>query len=176
MKKLLIALIIITFYNCSTTRKAENKIILTQDEKPIIYDYADKISPDQLNFIKKSYNWKNEKILIISYIQPIKVSTCNIDYKKIPESGKKWREDFYSKINTKDCLKIEVLFNGEKIAEKLDNIEYFDDKNDFLFNTFFSRKKSCFGVVVINNKGFYIQYNGHYSERQVSKFIENLKE
>ncbi|PCI02537.1 MAG: hypothetical protein COB81_05110 [Flavobacteriaceae bacterium] len=175
MKKILIGLIIFLFYSCSTTKNAENRTNDSHKEKPLIYDYADKINDEQLKFIKESYNWNNEKILIISYIQPIAISTCNINYKTIPDSGKKWREDFYSKINTEDCLKIEVLANGEKVKNILDNIIYFDDKNDFLYDNFFNRKKSCFGIMVVNNDGFYIQYNGHYSERQVAKFIENLK-
>jgi hypothetical protein len=175
MKKIVIGLIIISFYNCLTIKNLENKTNDYLSEKPIIYDYADKINYEQLNFIKKSYNWNNEKILIITYVQPIAISTCNIDYKTIPESGKKWREDFYSKINTEDCLNIEIFADGEKIKSKLDNLIYFDDKDNFLYDNFFSRKKSCFGIMVLNNNGFYIQYNGHYTETQIAKFIENLK-
>jgi hypothetical protein len=182
MKKIIIALTIIIFYNCSTSKNTESKKFVIENEKvvvgdgkTVIYDYADKINSEQLNFIKKTYNWKNEKILIIDYVQPISISTCNINYSKIPDSGKKWRKEFYSKINTEDCLKIQIFSNGEKLKKRLDNIIYFDDKNDFLFDIFFSRRKSCFGVLVLNNEGYYIQHNGHTSENQVSKFIENLK-
>jgi hypothetical protein len=175
MKKIIIVLIVFLFYSCSTTKNVENKKNDSNNEKPITYDYADKINDEQLNFIKKNYNWTNEKILILSYIQPIAISTCNIDYKTIPESGKKWRKDFYSKINTEGCLNIQVFGSGEIIKSKLDNITYFDDKDDFLYENYFSRKKSCFGILVINNEGYYIQDNGHTSEKQVEKFIENLK-
>lgn len=54
---------------------------------------------------------------------------------------KGWK-DFYSKINTKDCLNIKVLANGERVKNELDNINYFDDKNNFLLTNFFGRKKS----------------------------------
>lgn len=175
MKKILIGLIILLFYNCSTTKKLENQTNESKNEQPIIYDYANKISNEQLTFIKKTYNWNTENILIINYVQPIEISPCKIDYKSIPESGKEWRKDFYSKINTEGCLNIQVFASGELLKSKLDNIIYFDDKNDFLYESYFSRKKSCFGILVVNNNGYYIQYNGHTSERQVAQFIELLK-
>lgn len=49
------------------------------------------------------------------------------------------------------------------------------DKDNFLLNNFLKEKKTCFGVMVLNEKGVYLQYNGHYSEKQVSSFIEKLK-
>lgn len=173
MKKILIGLIILLLYSCSTTKNLDNETNDSKKEKPIIYDYADKISNEQLTFIKKTYNWGDEKILIINYSQPI--NYCHFDNNKITSKSKKWWNEFYSKINTEACLNIEILANGERVQQKLDNINYFDDKNDFFFTNFFIRKKSCFGVIVINNQGFYIQYNGHYSEKQVAKYIENLK-
>lgn len=167
MKKVLIGLVVLLLYNCSTTKNKK--------DKPIFYDYADKISTEQLTYIKNTYNWNDENILIIDYIQPIEISPCKLDYKFIPESGKEFRKKFYSKINTEGCLTIQVFASGELIKSKLDNITYFDDKDDFLYENYFSRKKSCFGILVINNDGYYIQYNGHNSERQVAKFIENLR-
>ncbi|WP_339848707.1 hypothetical protein [uncultured Dokdonia sp.] len=169
MKKTILQILIgLTILSCSST-----KIIDSVNEKPITYDYADKIDSEKLNFIKTNYVWNNEKILILNYRQPI--NSCHFDNNKITSESKKWQKEFYSKINTDDCLNIEVLANGERVKEKLDNIKYFDDKNDFLLTNFFGRKKSCFGVLVINNEGYYIQYNGHYSEKQVAKYIENLK-
>jgi hypothetical protein len=176
MKKILIGLIIILFYSCSATINLENQTNDSKNEEQIIYDYADKISDEQLTFIKKAYNWNDEKILIIDYVQPIEISPCELDYKSIPNSGKKWRKDFYSKINIEGCLNIQVFGSGEIIKEsKLDNITYFDDKNDFFYKNYFSRKKSCFGILVINNDGYYIQHNGHTSARQVAKYIEKIK-
>lgn len=172
-KFILQTIIIFTFLSCSTTKTVEGNKVDSQNEKFITYDYADKINSEKLEFIKKNYNWNSQKILILNYSQPI--SSCHFDNNKITSDGKKWWKNFYSKINTDDCLNIKVLANGERVNNKLDNIYYFDDKDDFLLTNFFGRKKSCFGVLVINNEGYYIQYNGHYSERQVSKYIENLK-
>ena len=174
MKKTILPIIIsLTILSCSTSKTVENKKVESLNEKPITYDYADKIGSEKLNFIKRTYNWNNEKILILNYSQPI--DSCHFDNNKITSEGKKWWKDFYSKINTEDCLNIKVLANGERVKNKLDNLKYFDDKNDFLFTNFFGRKKSCFGILVINNEGYYIQYNGHYSEKQVAKYIANLK-
>ena len=170
----LLIILLITFKTMHGQTKNDAPIsINTTTDKPITYDFADKISIENLNFIKKNYNWNNEKILIINYSQP--TNSCHFNNNKITSEGKKWWIKFYSKIYTGNCLNIQVLANGERVKKKLDNKKYFDDKNDFLLINFFSRKKSCFGVMVINNEGYYIQYNGHYSERQVAKYIENLK-
>lgn len=174
MKKTIIQIIIgFTIFSCSSSKTVENKRADSQNEKPITYDFTNKIDAKKLNFIKNNYNWNDEKILIVNYSQPI--NSCHFDNNKITTESKKWWQDFYSKINTEDCRNIKVLVNGERVKNKLDNINHFDDKNDFLLTNFFSRKKSCFGVLVLNNEGYYIQYNGHYSEKQVAKFIENLK-
>ena len=143
------------------------------NNKPIYYDFADKLSAEQLQFLQSTYNWDTEKILIINYNQPI--SSCHFDNNKITSQGKRFWQDFYAKINTENCLNIQVLANGERVKNKLDNITYFDDADDFLLDNFFNRKKSCFGVLVINQTGNYVQFNGHYSEKQVATFIEELK-
>lgn len=179
MKKITLQLIVcLILTSCSSTKNLDDKKSNTHqvkpiEVKPITYDYADKINSAKLEFIKKNYNWKSQKVLIINYSQPI--SSCHFDNNKITSEGKKWWRDFYSKIDTHNCLNIEVLAEGERVHRKLDNVRYFDDKYDFLLTNFFERKKSCFGVLVLNDEGYYIQYNGHYSERQVAKYIENLK-
>src|SRR5690554_5052144 len=167
-KNIFIAILSLTIISCSTSKKVK-----TENEKPITYSFADKISSAQLNFIRTNYNWDNEKILIINYKQPI--SSCHFDNNRITSDGKEWWENFYSKINTENCRNINVLANGERVKSKLDNVNYYDDKNDFLLINFFDREQSCFGVLVMNDEGYYIQFNGHYSERQVAKYIENLK-
>lgn len=172
-KTILQIFIVLITLSCSTVKTIENKKVNSLNEKPIAYDYADKIDSEKLKFIKKNYNWNNEKILIINYCQPI--DSCHFDNNKISSAGNKWWKDFYSKINTEECLNIKVLANGERVKNKLDGTHYFDDKNDFLLTNFFGRKKSCFGILVLNNEGYYIQFNGHYSENQVAKYIENLK-
>ena len=111
--------------------------------------------------------------MIINYRQPL--SDCHFDNHKITSDSKKWWTEFYSKVDVDNSLNIDVFSNGEKIRKKMDNRNYFDDKDDFLLNNFFDRKKSCFGIMVLNQQGQYFQFNGHYSEKQVEIFINELK-
>ena len=172
MKKTILQILIgLLILSCSTTKNVETKIADVNNESQNYY--SGNINAEQLNFIKLNYNWNDEEILIINYKQPI--SYCHFNNNKITDSGIKWWKDFYSKINTENYLNIQVLANGERVRSWLDNVNYFDDKNNFLLENFFSRKKTCFGVLIVNNEGNYIQYNGHYSEIQVTLIIENLK-
>lgn len=174
MKKITLQILIGLFIvSCSSTKKFEHKTNEIQNKNTIYYDFAAKLNPEQLLFIKSNYNWNNKKVLIIKYRQPI--SYCHFDNNKITIGVEKWRKNVYSHKYADNCLIIEVLANGERVKKKLDNVNFFDDKNDFLLNSFFNRRKSCFGVLVVNNTGDYIQYNGHYSEKQVAKFVEILK-
>ena len=174
MKKILLGLILIIFYNCSVTNTENSLTSIQKDKKTnVSFDFAGTVETTDIDFLKKNYNWNDERILIINYSQPI--SSCHFNNNTNSESSKKWWENFYSKINTENCKNIKVLSNGERVKGKLDNIKYFDDKDDFLLKKFFDRKKSCFGVLVINTDGDYIQFNGHYSERQVARFIEFLR-
>lgn len=143
-----------------------------EQEKLVTCDFAGQIKDAKLAFIKNQYNW-TEDILIINYSQPL--SICHFDNNTITSSTKSWWKRFYSKIDIKECKNIKVLYNGEKVKKKLDNVAYFDDYANFLYLNYFSRKESCYGILVVNKNGHYLQYNGHYSEKQVSKFIDNLK-
>ncbi|MFD0964065.1 hypothetical protein [Pseudofulvibacter geojedonensis] len=53
--------ILITF--CSTTKNVNIEKEKSSNGKPITYDFADKISKEKLDFIKKNYNWSTEKYL-----------------------------------------------------------------------------------------------------------------
>lgn len=173
MKKIILLFICVINYSCYSTKTTENTISEKESKKPIYYDFEGKLDEAQLTFLKNNYHWKDEKILIINYNQPI--SFCHFDNNKITPESKKWSENFYKKINTENCLIIKVLANGERVQNKLDDIKYFDDKMDFLQMNFFYKRKSCFGVLVLNQFGDYVQYNGHYDEDQVDHFIKVLK-
>ena len=156
--------------SCSSTKELNTNNIA---EQPVSADFTGKVDSQNLDLIKQHYHWKDEEILIINYKQPI--SSCHFNNNKITSKSKNWWNEFYFKIKTDNTLNIHVLANGEKVKNKLDDLKYFDDKNDLLWNNFFYRKKSCFGVLVLNKDGDYFQYNGHYSERQVEVFIDSLK-
>lgn len=174
MKKTILQIIIvISAFACTSTQEIKKTSSNNRVEQPVDADFAGKVDGENLNLIKDYYHWEDEEILIINYKQP--VSGCHFDNHKITPQSRKWWKDFYSKINTDNALNIQVLSNGEKVKNKLDDTKFFDDKNDLLLNNFFGRKSSCFGVLVLNDRGEYLQFNGHYSERQVEAFIEHLK-
>ncbi len=163
MKKILFALLIIFSFNCSSTEKVNNTVTNDKTKNKIVYfDFTGVLNKKQINFINKNYDWDSGKLLIINFTQPR--SYCHFDNHKRTSQSVKWWHSFYSKINIENCSNIFVVSNGYRNK----------DKDNFLLNNFFNRKKSCFGVMVINGNGLYLQFNGHYSENQVSKFIEKL--
>tara|TARA_B100000809_G_C14914786_1_gene451205 strand:+ start:34 stop:558 length:525 start_codon:yes stop_codon:yes gene_type:complete len=174
MKKTLYQIFIgILILSCSSTKNANDSVTKEKIKEEIItYDFAGRVDNNELIFIKENYNWNTSRILIINFKQPL--SDCHFNNHKISNKNRWWNE-FYSKIDTENCMNIHVMANGEQNFKKIDNKKIFDDKNDFLQSKFFGRRTSCFGVLVINSEGDYIQYNGHYSEKQVSKYIDNLR-
>lgn len=178
MKKIVQLIILLLILSCSSTKSIEKKTIekidvKTHKIKTIVFDYVGVINSEKLNFIKNNYKWKHEEILIINYSQPVK--SCHFDNQVINSVTKKFWKEFYAKIDTENCLNIKVLANGKRFIGKLDNMIYFDDKDDFLLKNFFERKRSCFGILTIHKNGNYLQYNGHYSERDVAQYIYDLK-
>jgi len=173
MKKILFQLFIgILIISCSSSKKTNNQSVEKDRKEIITYHFTGKIDENQLDFIKNNYNWKTARILIVNYKQPL--SSCHFNNHTISNKSKFWKR-FYSNIDTENCKNINVMANGEKNFKNIDNKNIFDDKYDWLLYKFFIRKTSCFGVLVINSEGDYMQFNGHYSERQVSKYIGNLR-
>ncbi len=160
MKKILLVLLIALSFNCSSTQDVTKNI--NNSYEAILFDYTGIMSEQQMSFIHNNYDWEHEKLLIINFTQPR--SYCHFDNSKNSSESRRWWFNFYSKVNTANCSNI---FVGKSESGA-------NDKDNFLLNNFFKRKISCYGIMVINNKGQYLQYNGHYSEKQVSKFIEKL--
>jgi len=161
-------------YSCSTTKntihpKSQDKV----EDKAILYDFTGTLSKERVEFLKNNYDWVSGNILIINFLQLR--SDCHFDNHKHSNEGKRFWKEFYSKINTDNCSIISVCAGGHKNNQSIYKRNYDVDKNGFLLNNYFKRKKSCFGVMVINEKGDYLQYNGHYYKKQVSKYIENLR-
>ena len=174
MKKNLISLLFtLLLFSCIQQKKVFVTKINPEKIKNVVYDFKGKVDVEVLTFLAKNYNWNTQEILIVNYSQPIK--DCHFDNNQLTKQSIKFFDDFYAKINTENSLIVKVFSNGERIRRKLDNVKYFDDKEDFLYINFFSKKRSCFGVLVIHKNGNYYQYNGHYTEKQVAKFSYNLK-
>lgn len=49
-------------------------------------------------------------------------------------------------------MNIHVFADSRRLRKKLDNTSLFDDKDDFLLENFFSRKQSCYGLMVVNQR------------------------
>lgn len=169
MKKAMLKMFAILFIVSCASTKTKNE----QKNKVITYHFKGEMNAEQLNLINNFYHWQNEEILIINYNQPI--TSCHFNNHIISHTGKRWWKRFYSKINTENCLTINVYANKKKMKGNLNFENYYDDKKGFLLKNFFNRHQSCFAVLVVNKKGNYYQFNGHYSEEQVAKYIELLK-
>ena len=89
--------------------------------------------------------------------------------------SKEWWENFYSKIDLTDVANRYVYSNAKAAKKILDSKIYLDDEKDFLLKNFFSKEPFCYGVLVINNFGFYEMLSREYSEEEVTYFIEILK-
>jgi hypothetical protein len=156
-------LLFIVFILVSTYR-----VIAQTEDKQITYDFTGKLNEGQMSFIKDNYDWNSKDILIINFTQPR--SNCHYDNHKHNKNTVKNYMEYYSDVDLKDC---EVIF---VCPEKHNSDSYlYYDKANFLLNNYFNRKERCFAVMVLNKNGDYLQYNGEYSKKQVSKYIENLK-
>lgn len=172
MKKKFYGFIIILFFSCSTQKTTES-ISKETLKNSFVFDYAGKLNQKQFDFIKTTYQWNNEKILIINFRQP--KSFCHFDHCEHYLKGNKWWRDFYSKVALESCQNLFVFSDKFRLDINIDDKNNFEDKNSFLLTNFFKKKKSCFGVMVLNERGGYFQFNGDYSQKQVASFIENLK-
>ena len=123
----------------------------------------------ELNFIKETYKWEKEKILIIKFTQPSK--NCHYNNNK---SIKKYESRWDNGINLKKKKTIHIYSDQEASKDVIDNKKQFNDKDDFFYNKFFINDKYCYGVVVINKKGKYGYKSGEYSIEDIKKLIQNL--
>jgi hypothetical protein len=131
------------------------------------------LTESQLKFIKEKYKWNSEDLLIINFVQPNK--NCFYENNGNLENSIKWHQKFYSKINLNNVLNISVYSDKISARKIIDSETKFEDYDDFLLRNFFSLKKECYGVLVVNSKGEYEIQEGEYSEKQVENFIKTLK-
>lgn len=52
--------------------------------------------------------------------------------------------------------------------------KHFEDKNHYLLDNFFSKDKSCYGIMIINEQGEYQQKNGEYFQSDIVSFVNKL--
>jgi hypothetical protein len=126
----------------------------------------------ELEFIKKTYKWKKEEILIICFTQPSK--NCHYDNNKnIKKYESRW-EDFYKGFDLKNKKKIYIYSDKEASKKIIDNKKQFNDNEDFFYNKLFKNDNYCHGVVVINKEGKYNFKSGEYMPKEIQSLIDSL--
>jgi hypothetical protein len=134
--------------------------------------HSGNINDVQLRFIKENYNWHTEGVIIINFLQP--KSNCHYDAYTNLKVADPWWTEFYSKLNL-DGVANRFVYSDRNAARKIiDDTIYLADTDKFLLNTFFSKKKFCHGVIVINRKGEFQQKSSEYSGEEIRKFLEIL--
>lgn len=130
---------------------------------------------EELSFIKTTYKWNTQDFLVISFRQSS--SKCHYDnYKSLRNSSIKRRgfKNMREKTITFDTKIISVSADKNKIENYIDNEEVFFDLYDFMGFRFFSKDKSCFCLIVINNKGEFRTKVGEYSIDNIIAFLTEL--
>lgn len=68
-----------------------------------------------------------------------------------------------------------IYSDNEKAKKIIDSKNHFDDKNSMFLNKFFSKDKTCYGILVINRKGYFQKKAGEYTQENITKLISSLK-
>lgn len=133
----------------------------------------EKFTESQLTFIMENYNWKSEELLIVNFRQPS--SRCHYDNYRNLNKPSKWWTDFYTKINLKNIKNIFVYSDQLKAKKIIDSKSHFADSNSFFLSRVFSKDKTCYGIIVINNDGEFRKKAGEYMPKDVERLISELK-
>ena len=139
-----------------------------------IFSQENILPNNQIVSIKDEYNWQKEDYIIINYKMPN--SYCPYDsYSNLDKSYSWFQKEIYAKVNVKNYRNIFVY--SDKLAAKkiLDFKTHYDDIGHYFLKTFFDKKGSCYGILVINKKGKYNYIIGEYSHLDVQNLIDSLK-
>ena len=166
MKKFLLLLLLLTA-GCRSTEKTKAEA----GGIPPLH-FAGQLDQGKIAFLKDNYPRPEGSALVINYKQPN--SSCHFNFRKKERDSTAWWRKSYSRTPLKNSAAIYVISESHYVPGLLDNLSYFADKNDFLLKNFFDRLHSCYGVLVLNETGSYLQYNGTLSQGQVSKYVEAL--
>jgi len=138
-----------------------------------IKDSNEKLTEAELKFVKENYNWNSESLLIVNFRQP--VTSCHYDnytnLKKTSESIAK----FYSKMELGNVRNIFVYSDGEKAKKIIDSKNHYNDIKSMFLNEFFSKDKTCYGILVFNRNGDFQKKAGEYTPEIIEELIDNLK-
>lgn len=135
-------------------------------------DNKEKINEVQLEFLKESYNWSSEDLLIVNFRQPRK--RCPYDNYKNLKKSSKWWTNFYSNMDLENTHNIFVYSDSEKAKDVIDSKKHFEDIYSFFLTKFFSKDQTCNGVLVINKNGEFRKIAGEYMQKDIENLIKQL--
>jgi len=151
-KQLMLLLLVISLFSF-------NKPEIQTDEK---------LSEEQLIFIKENYNWNSEDLIIVNFRQP--QSSCHYDnYKNLKQSSD-WWNDYYSKMKLNNIRNIFVYSDSNKATGIIDSKNHFSDVNNFFLENFFTEEQNCYGILVFNKNGDFQKKSGEYTQDDIVEF------
>ncbi|MBD3863079.1 MULTISPECIES: hypothetical protein [Flavobacteriaceae] len=133
---------------------------------------TEKLTEDQLNFIKENYKWDSEEFLFVNFRQP--ESSCHYDNYQNLKNSSKWWTEFYSKMELQNVRNIFVYSDKLRAKKVIDSKNHFADINNFFLNQIFSNDKTCYGILIINKKGEYQKKAGEYMQKDIVYLISQF--
>lgn len=159
MKKFLVLLILAIGFS------SFNKLTIKESEG--------QLTESELKFVQENYNWNSEEFMIVNFTQP--QSSCEYNNYKDLNKSIQWWTTFYSKMELVNVRTIFIYSDAEKSKGIIDLKNHFDDVNSMFLNKFFSQHKTCYGLLVINRKGYFHKKAGEYTQEDITDLISLLK-
>ena len=131
-----------------------------------------KLTIDEQNDLKQTFNWNDEKILLLNIVPPIKFSDSyseDIKIDSLKSSG------FYKEVN---LLRIDNKFvysSCTKSNQKIESDLFIIDKKEIIARIFFARSQApCYGIILIRTDGEFRIITSEYSSSAIKILIEEL--
>lgn len=143
------------------------------------YDYAGKFNQQDIDFLKETFDWTND-VIVINYTLPEENCTIAIKKPNDPkdrfERARNWWNPFYNAIDLMDSRVVHVEAS-EKYGKAFGSYttQYYWDEKGFLLDHFYRNARGCEAVLVVNRDGQFYQQNDYYSKEQVAFYIAKLK-
>ena len=139
-----------------------------------IFSQEKLLPKNQMVSIKYEYDWKNEDFLVVNYRMPN--DYCPYENYSGLEKSYLWvKKSILDRVAEKNSRNIFIY--ADKLAAKkiLDFKTHYDDIGHYFLKTFFDKKGSCYGVLVINKAGKYNYIIGEYSHIDIQNLMDSLK-
>jgi hypothetical protein len=133
---------------------------------------VEKLSEKQLEIISEAYQWNSEDIIIVNFRQP--QSSCHYDNYQDLKKSSEWFTEYYSNIELVNVRNIFVYSDSNKATEIIDSKTHFPDTNNFFLENFFAKKKTCYGILVINKNGEFQKKSGEYTQEEIVELVNML--